>query len=445
VDQLPGPGSTLRMERAGTLLTVERRLGEGGQGVVDRVLMNGAPFAVKWYRPGPRTSEQRQAIGVLVEWGRPPHPAFVWPIDLVSCEATAGFGYVMPLLESRFSSFAQLLSEPVQPPFRVITTIARELVDAFAALHSSGLCYRDISFGNLAVDSTSAEVAILDNDNVGTDNAKVFIRGTVRFMAPEIVREEALPSTATDLHSLAVFLFYLFVHGHPLEGARVETTYDWEASTHPSESELSVLHFGTDPLFVFDPDNTSNRPLPGDPMLVWWSLYPRFFREIFVQAFTTGLHDASLHGRVTEGVWRRNILRLHDCASMCPACTAALFWDPDEPETACWHCQGVPPPPAVLEINGHLLVLSEGATLTSHHLTRDRNYRSVAGLVEHHPAQPGAFVLRNMSPTAWTLVPDGEEPKTVVPGQRLAVREMSIDFGVARGRIRDPAAAGRLS
>ena len=219
MDELPGPGATLRMERAGTMLTVERRLGEGGQGVVDQVLMSGTPFAVKWYRPGPRNSEQRQTIAALVERGRPPHRAFVWPIDLVSCQESAGFGYVMPLLESRFSSFAQLLSEPVQPPFRVITTIARQLVEAFAALHSSGLCYRDISFGNLAVDSATAEVAILDNDNVGTDNAEVFVRGTLRFMAPEIVRGEALPPTATDLYSLAVFLFYLFVHGHPLEGA----------------------------------------------------------------------------------------------------------------------------------------------------------------------------------------------------------------------------------
>src|ERR1019366_8278295 len=103
MDLLPPPGATLRMERAGTTLTVERRLGEGGQGVVDRVLMNGAPFAVKWYRPGPRSVEQRQAIEDLVEWGRPPHPAFMWPIDLVTCDGIAGFGYVMPLLEPRFS------------------------------------------------------------------------------------------------------------------------------------------------------------------------------------------------------------------------------------------------------------------------------------------------------------------------------------------------------
>jgi hypothetical protein len=37
-------------------------------------------------------------------------------------------------------------------------------------------------------------------------------------LAPEVLREEALPSTVTDLHSLAVLLFYLLVHGLGITG-----------------------------------------------------------------------------------------------------------------------------------------------------------------------------------------------------------------------------------
>ena len=47
MDGLIQPGDTLRMERAGALLTVEKRIGEGGQGVVHAARLNGAPFAVK--------------------------------------------------------------------------------------------------------------------------------------------------------------------------------------------------------------------------------------------------------------------------------------------------------------------------------------------------------------------------------------------------------------
>jgi hypothetical protein len=84
---------------------------------------------------------------------------------------------------------------------------------------------------------------------------------------------------------------------------------------------------------------------------------------------------------------------------------------------------------------GGTLVLSEGAVVTSHHLRRDRGYRTICAAVEQHPGRPGRVVLRNMSETVWTVIPDGEEPKRVAPSVRVAVRPMLIDFGDAQGRI----------
>ena len=307
MDGLIQPGDTLRMERAGAVLAVEKRIGEGGQGVVHVARLNGAPFAVKWFRPGLGSDEMRTSITALIQRGRPPHPAFVWPIDLVSSWQMPGFGYVMPLLEPRFVSLAQLLNQDLQPSFRVITTIGRELVDAFAALHSAGLCYRDISFGNLRVDPVACEAAIIDVDNVGVDGGNALVKGTGPFMAPELLRDEAFPSTVTDLHSQA---------------------------------------------------------------------------------------------------------------GQC-----------------CWNCSARLPVPVTLKLRGSLLVLSEGAVLTSHHLNRDRDYRKACAVVEPNPRQPGLMVLRNLTDRIWTVVPDGEEPKRVAPNQRLGVRPMRIDFGPARGQI----------
>ena len=68
-------------------------------------------------------------------------------------------------------------------------------------------------------DPDTGDVLICDNDNVsanGIDNSSVY--GTPRFMAPEIVMGQAKPSRNTDLYSLAVLLFYMFMMGHPLEG-----------------------------------------------------------------------------------------------------------------------------------------------------------------------------------------------------------------------------------
>ena len=431
----PAAGDVVRMARAGTAIRITRRVAEGGQGVVYQALTeSGGRVAVKWYRPTGYADRQRQLIAALAAHTRP-HPAYAWPIDIVESSGISGFGYVMHWVPERFGSLVELLRAAQQPPFRLLASIGRELVDAFAALHASGLCYRDINFGNLLVDPDRCEVSIVDNDNVGTDGGDVFVRGTVRFMAPEVIRGEVTPSTVTDLHSLAVFLFFLLVHGHPLEGRRVRASYSWQPDGHVSETALALRHFGADPLFVFDPADRSNLPEPGDPMLVWWPIYPRFIRDLFARAFGTGLHDASLSGRVVEAEWRRALVRLGDCVSAC-SCTAAVFWDPDDPGLRCWNCTAVPPQPALLDLPGHCLVLSEGAVLTSNHLRHDRDYRTQLAVVERHPQHPGQVVLRNLSEAKWTVQPAGEEAKTVKPHQRLRVRPMAINFGPVRGSIR---------
>jgi hypothetical protein len=203
-----------------------------------------------------------------------------------------------------------------------------------------------------------------------------------------------------------------------------------------SETEALVRTFGVDPLFVFDPDDSSNRPFPGDNVAVWWPIYPEQIRRVFTQAFTKGLHDPSPYGRIYEGTWRRALLALHDCVSTCSSCGAAVCYDLEQTAQRCWNCGKVLPAPPTLKAPGGSLVLSEGAIVSSQHLYRDRDYRSACAAVEQHPERPGSVVLRNLTDLTWTALPDGEEPKPVAPGQRVAVRPMQINFGKVYARIR---------
>ena len=240
-----------------------------------------------------------------------------------------GFGLIMPLPEPGLESLGQLLSRAESPSFPVLISIARQLVSAFEGLHEAAMCYRDIGLGTILVDADQGAVALVDIDAIAPDHSERYFGSTSPFMAPEVVRGEAPVSWRSDRHSLAVLLFFLFMHGHPLDGS----TTDPDAG---DESEVALRAFGLEPVFVFDPDNDVNRPAPGDPVLLWWPVYPRFVRALFERAFTTGLSDPS-SGRVTEEQWLCALARLEDCVWTC-SCRASVFRDPDDPARPCWNC-----------------------------------------------------------------------------------------------------------
>jgi hypothetical protein len=99
-----------------------------------------------------------------------------------------------------------------------------------------------------------------------------------------------------------------------------------------------------------------------------------------------------------------------DRVSGCPACRAAVFFDPEQAGPCCWNCSAPLPVPVTLKLRGSLLVLSEDAVLTSHHLNRDRDYRTACAVVEPDPRQPGRSVLRNLTGRTWTVVPTARNP-----------------------------------
>jgi DNA-binding helix-hairpin-helix protein with protein kinase domain len=438
---VPSPGHLLSMDRAGATLSVGAEIKRGGEGIIYEARLRDHPFAVKWRWPFNGIEMVQEHIDSLIGLGSP-HLDFVWPLDLVSSDDLPGFGYVMPLVDrSRFISVSQMILQSTEtsdavPYLRSLVTIGRKIVEAFEALHGKGLCYRDISLSNIMVDPERAEIAIVDNDNVGKSDEPTFIQGTRKFMAPEIVRggDEVHPSTATDLFSLATLLFRLFMKSDPLSGIRSEAAVSWNTVNRVSDTTAHLQTYGLDPLFVFDPFDASNRPPPGDPSFVLWPFYPDYLRRLFTQAFTEGLAP-SLTGRVMEGRWRRAMLRLADSISSCQ-CRAALIYDPDNPAKPCWQCGEVPNPPVKLEMAGGTVVLCEGATISAFHLDKKGSHEEIVGRVEiPRNTSVHTMTIRNLSSKTWTVVPEGEDSKSVEPEQRLGVRPMTLNFGAGAGRI----------
>jgi len=432
-------GQTVRTQATSRDCEVRELLGGGGQGEVYRALLAGCAIALKWYYPEIATPSQRALLEDLIRKG-PPDKRFLWPIELAAAERVKGFGYVMPLREPRFRGLADLMKRRIDPSFRALATAGFELSNSFLQLHSKGLCYRDISFGNLFLDPANGEILICDNDNVAIDgNPGTGILGTPRFMAPEVVRGDSLPSTQTDLFSLAVLLFYLFLVHHPLEGKK-------EMAIHSFDLPAMTKLYGTDPVFIFDPLDHSNRPVPGcqDNALVNWPLYPQFLRDLFTRSFTGGITDAA-HGRVREGEWRAAMIRLRDSLVYCQHCGVENFYDRDLAAAhaggICWSCQRRYRLPFRIRIGRNVVVLNHDTQLFPHHVDDRRLYDFSAAVaaVNRHPTEPGLWGLRNLSGESWYFQTAADPaPQEVAPGRTAALANGTrINFGVSLGEVRE--------
>jgi DNA-binding helix-hairpin-helix protein with protein kinase domain len=447
MNQLLQTGQSVTTQTSNTPCSVDAFIGGGGQGEVYRATLGdpksraSLPVALKWFFPHylRQDPKLRERLDAAIKAG-PPSDRFLWPQELVTSATAPGFGYVMPLREGRFVGIVDLVMRRVEPSFRALITAGFELADSYFQLHAKGLCYRDISFGNVFFDPTSGEVRICDNDNVGIDRrAAGGIGGTARFMAPEIVRGEAVPSIQTDLFSLAVLLFYMLVNHHPLEGAR-------EAQIRCFDLPAMTRLYGQEPIFIFHPQDDHNRPLPGyhDNALALWPIYPQFLRDLFTRAFTQGIHDPD-RGRVRESEWRAALVRLRDSILYCTQCGAENFYDMEALRQnggqpgECWACAATHRYPPRIRLGKEIMLLNHDSRLFPHHLDDNEryNFRQPLAEVVQHPRHPQIWGLKNLSRQKWVTTDRSGAIHDVLPSQTVTLSSgVRIHFGQREGEVR---------
>ena len=410
------------------LLTTGRRavvrniLGEGGQGHVFAVDVDGTRQALKWYHPHAATPNQRAVILDLIE-RRPPNNRFLWPLELAERRAAGeeGFGYTMPVRPDRFVSMASVMADANSLSTDAVCTAAYQLADAFLRVHAQGLCYRDISFGNVFVDPTDGSALVCDNDNIGIDGGSISnVLGTRRFMAPEIVRGQALPSRATDLYSLSVLLFYLLMWGHPLSaGGRTPTRCGITApsptcsgATRCSSSIPTTSRTGPCPTASSAPTGASGRALsascscgrspPG------CTIRGHGCRRASGGASSSALGTSSPSAR-SAAQSRSGTRRRRGAAGRASRDLA---------------------PPLRLQFSNTTVVLRERTELSAHHLLRNWDFQTPLAAVARHPERPDQWGLRNTGSAPWRLRDlDGEE-HVVEAGRAVGLLPgIRIDFG----------------
>ncbi|MCP9801354.1 protein kinase domain-containing protein, partial [Synechococcus sp. RedBA-s] len=335
-------GASLDLEGISSPLQVLRGLGGGSQGQVFEVEVAGERLALKWYLPAciARDPHLKRRLGESIH-ATAPSEAFLWPLALVTPGPGAlpllrltepGFGYLMQLRPPGFVGAHEHVGGHLAIGLLQVLRAGFFLAEAFHSLHLKGLCYKDISLGNLFLEPSSGRILICDNDNVDVDGRDLgSVLGTPGFMAPEILMGRARPGANSDLFSLAVLIFRLLTRHDPLRGRR-------ELAIHCLDEPARRRLYGEDPLFIFDPVDASNRPDPIEhaAALITWPIYPEPIQRLFEQTFCAGMQDPQR--RALTGQWMAALAAALDQRQLCGSCGQETFPAPSEPAPLCWSC-----------------------------------------------------------------------------------------------------------
>ena len=358
-----------------------------------------------------------------------PSPLFVWPkyLSLVSDDE---YGYVMDLVPENYKCFSDfLLTREKFSSITVVVNAALNITNAFRELHRRGFSYQDLNDGNFFIDPKTGDVLICDTDNVAPYGESLGIAGKARYMAPEVVRNMKAPDVMTDRFSLAVILFRLLFLDHPLEGKRTLCPCMTE--------ELELKFYGKYPLFVFDPDDDSNRPVRGVHCNVSriWDLYPAFVHDMFIKAFSQPCLKGE-SSRPTDNEWQIVFTRLRDCVVKCP-CGGETFLDLESDESNCVNCGMKIPKPPVLVSKKYRAALFPGKKIYLCHTKEDSDVYSVeTGKVVRSQNNPGVWGLKNISGEEWRVeYRDGSSAALPSGKVVVIVKLRSVDFGTCVGKI----------
>ena len=413
-------GTTIPMADGGPSVTILDYIAEGGQGEVYRVAWKGGEYALKWYSKQPLPTDAfYENLAHNISMG-PPEKHFLWPMALTA-KVRGRYGYVMPLRPDSYRAYGDFLLDYAR--FRtwgLMFRAALNIIDAFFVLHSMGYSYQDVNEGSFFINPDDGDVLICDNDNVAPFGRNLGVRGMPGYMAPEVVLNQTRPNTHTDRFSLAIILFRLFYIDHPLEGRYT--------ITQPLTDNIGARIFGSNPVFVYDPDDDSNRPDPeAQPnVILRWPMFPPDMTAAFTRAFTRGLKD--INSRLTEQQWRETLVRARGML---------VRLDGREQFVNAYQPGGLPQGCRLLRTDEHVIALAPDSVLYACQTDRRSiDCKTPSALVRASVSDPSVYGLGNLTDQEWTCTLPGRPPAPVGPkGFAPLIPGTEIDFGTTKGKV----------
>lgn len=229
----------------------------------------------------------------------------------------------------------------------------------------------------------------------------------------------------TDRHSLAVILFKLFFRHDPLWGKRFESM---PCITEEREMEF----YGKNPIFIFDPNDTSNKPVSGvhpNPIKLW-PRFPAYIQDAFIKSFSEGMKDPNR--RLPENEWQKILIRLRNEILNCPVCNEEeMLWQFEVDKNMLFSCKHSYSYPYMLASGSYRVPLFPKTVLYKCHTTKDSDdYTTQTGEVIMNKNNPTLWGIKNLSDSNWSFTTKSGEQKNVGNGSVVPIAsDLEIDMG----------------
>lgn len=349
-------------------------LGDGGQGEVYLATDGTNQYAFKYYKEH-QSSDFEYNLKNNITKGSP-SKNFLWPKKFVEFD-DGHCGYLMDLRPKNYSSFVSYLTGKTRfKNNHIMLKWCIELVNSFKNLHEKGYSYQDLNDGSFFLDPDTGDLLICDNDNVTADKRNLGILGKMRYMAPEIVRgdkdpytkERQMPDTHSDRFSLAVILFLTLCLANPFEG---ECLKKYVIVDEKAEYEM----FGSNPVYIYDEQNKSNRPIRGyhTAVLNRYPHLPSYIKEAFHKTFTEGLKDRE-NSRTTEIEWLKLLCKFRDELISCECGREYIYgFNEKKHNASCPYCNKKTRKFTYLQIGRNKIILEPNKYLYKVHIDKYSN------------------------------------------------------------------------
>ena len=333
-------------------------------------------YAFKLFHRGDM-QKLRVQIETLIKRGQATN-AYVIPLEIV--ELDGRLGYIMEYIGKEYLPAAALFNG-IEEDGRMVSidwadriALLYEIVNALCILNNANLGIMDVKFDNIKIDLENLKVKILDTDTIVYTEGQSIVLGTTGFMPPLTMIGKERPNKYNDVYAVAVLIFMTLIGMHPLEGSR---------RNKKCNEHIDTYLFGTHPLYVFHPNDTSNRPIPQDSYgrnqqiaIDKMEKYPEYFRKAMERAFVDGLYDGKK--RVTLEEWKDILERLYGDGYICENCGEEYFFE--NTFTECKACGKELQKPIFLQCDKNI-PLFNGLTVFSDELFATENHYEVFKVV----------------------------------------------------------------